>query len=84
MIYIMKTVGEDIAVEQRSSNRKHTREVAEEDITVGELVGRKSGALVITDLDSTNTKLERITEEVKEDIEVIKDLMCSIRILLTK
>ena len=45
---------------------------------------RKGGALVITDLDLMNTKLEGIAEEVKEDTEVIKDLMYSIRILLTK
>ena len=38
---------------------------------------------MITDLQSTNTKLKGITGEVNEDIEVIKDLMCSIRILLT-
>ena len=46
--------------------------------------GAKGGALVITNLDSMNTKLEGITEEVKEDIEVIKDLMCSTKILQTK
>ena len=80
----MDTVGKDLAVEQRSSNRKHTREVAGEDIAVEAAVERKGGTLVITDLDSMNTKLEGIAEEVKEDIEVIKDLMYSMRILLTK
>ena len=37
---------------------------------------------MITDPDSMNRKLEGIVEEVKD--EVIKDLMYSIRILLTK
>ena len=80
----METVGEDTAVEQRNSNRKHTREVAGEDIAVEAIVERKGGASVIADLDSMNTKLEGIAEEVRKDIEVIKDLMYSITILLTK
>ena len=83
-IYIIKTVREDMAVEQRSSNRKHTREVAGEDIAVEVMVERKGGVSVITDLDSMNTELVGIAGEVKEGIEVIKDLMYSIRILLTK
>ena len=81
----METVGEDIAVEQRSSNRKHTREVAGEDIAVEAVVERKGGASVVTYQDSTNTEqLEGIAEEVKEVKEVIKDVMYNIRILLTK
>ena len=80
----METVRENIAVGQRSSNRKHTREVAGEDIAVEAMVERKGGDSMITDLHSTNTELEGIAEQVKEVTEVIKDLMCSIRILLTK
>ena len=37
----METVGEDIAVAQRSSNRKHTKKVAVEDMAVGAVVEQK-------------------------------------------
>ena len=66
-IYIMETVGEDIAEAYHGSSRRG--------YSCQSRGGAKRGAPVNIDPDSTNTEPERIAEEVNEVTEVIKDLM---------